>query len=194
MTISLSGVFNNIEHSIIEAIHLLGRTSQYGDESCRCKDIFSVVKNSTILVDGKPQQGNHRFTIFSSALCGRRSSLRLFQRVNDKERLGSWWKLKVKYEEALLIAKSLHPQNQDRYFEDDQFEETQKALANRDEIVRSKFLSLIPLSMIADEAHEKKESLIEQHEELVKKLKLMKESVPKEILKAFEQMIRKENN
>jgi hypothetical protein len=76
----LPGTFQNIELAIIYAIHLLAPSSKYSDDSCRCKDLYSLVKNAAIVVDGQLQHGNHRFTIFSSALCGRRSASQLFQR------------------------------------------------------------------------------------------------------------------
>jgi hypothetical protein len=96
-----------MELAIVHAIRALSPLSKHGDGSCRCKDIYALVRDAAVLVNGQVQQGNHRFKIFSSALCGRRSAARLFLRVTDRERSGSWWGLRVPFEEAVAIASSL---------------------------------------------------------------------------------------
>ena len=42
--------------------------------------------------------------IFNSALCGRRSAAELFERIEDSNRQGAWWRLKLPYEKALEFA------------------------------------------------------------------------------------------
>lgn len=97
-------IFQNMQHSIVNALHVLGEHSAYNDGSVRMKELFSMVENSTIVIDGKPQHGNHRFSAFSSALNGRHSAQELFQRVEEPNREGAWWKLKVPYEQAIELA------------------------------------------------------------------------------------------
>ena len=116
----MTGSYQNIELAIVDAIHMLAPFSEYEDDSCRCKEIHNLVKNATIEINGFMQQGNHRFTLFSSALCGRRSSQKLFQKVTDRDRVGAWWKLKVPYEEAVQIAMSLHSRHSPKYLDLDE--------------------------------------------------------------------------
>jgi hypothetical protein len=152
MKLALSGTYHNIEHAIIEAIHLLAPLSEYNDESARCKDIFKLVRESTICVDGQLQTGNHRFTIFSSALSGRRSSLKLFQKVSDTERKGSWWRLKVPYDEAQRIAHAIRLKNPLKYSDGGEFQSSfDFVFASRKEDLRNRFLSFVPLSRMGVE-------------------------------------------
>jgi hypothetical protein len=138
---ALRGTFRNIELAIVYAIHRLAPTSEYSDESCRCKDIYSLVKNAAIEVDGQLQYGGHRFTIFSSALCGRRSASRLFQKVTTQNRRGSWWALKVPFDEAVHIATSL--QGRQPIGVGDSQSESPLSVS-REELIRGRFASLVP--------------------------------------------------
>lgn len=154
-TPALRGTYRSIEHAIVEAIHVLGQESPHGDGSCRCKDIFAAVQYAAISVDGRALQGGLRFAKFSSALCGRRSSQRLFQRACDGRRVGSWWKLRLPYEEALLAAMPLGSWCTGSGADEGAGSARQGCDASREEIVRSMFLSLIPLGMMSSETQDK---------------------------------------
>jgi len=97
-------VFKNMQHAIVEAMYDIGKISQYGDGSVRMKDLYSRVQNALIEVNGHVERGPHRFSIFNSALCGRRSAAELFERVEDNNRQGAWWKLTKSHEESLQYA------------------------------------------------------------------------------------------
>ncbi|KAH0789009.1 hypothetical protein GPJ56_007085 [Histomonas meleagridis] len=97
-------VFKNMQHAIVEAMNTLGQSSPYGDNSVRMKELFAHVEKVPILLNGKVEEGPHRFSTFNSALCGRRSAAELFERVDDPNRQGAWWRLKMPYEEALDFA------------------------------------------------------------------------------------------
>ena len=88
-------VYKNMQHAIVEALHELGDSSPYNDRSVRRKELFSRVENAPIEVDGIIQNGPHSFSIFNSAICGRRSAAEIFERVEDPERTGAWWRLRV---------------------------------------------------------------------------------------------------
>ena len=152
MDLALTGTYQNIEQAIVEAIHLLAPLCEYGDESARCKDIFKLVRESTICIDGQPQTGNHRFTIFSSALSGRRSSLKLFQKVTDPERHGSWWKLKVPYDEAQRIVHAIRLRNPIKSPDPTDWQNAfDFVYSSKKEEIRNRFLSFVPLTkMIAE--------------------------------------------
>ncbi|KAH0788460.1 hypothetical protein GPJ56_007627 [Histomonas meleagridis] len=184
---SLSGSYHNIEHAIIEAIHLLAPLSEYNDGSCRCKDIFLLVKNATIQIGNQLQQGNHRFTLFSSALCGRRSSFKLFQKVTDKERHGSWWKLKVSYEEALSISSSLPSRNQSKFLGviDNNSSSPTPLFASRSELIQRKFLSLIPFSIMEPELINNTEELENEHTDISNRLQIAKSEAPPDVSQAL---------
>ena len=97
-------VYQNTQHAIVEAIHILGQNSGYNDGSVRMKEIFAFIKDAVIMVDGQPQPGPHRFSMFNSALVGRRSAQEIFERIEEPHRQGAWWKLKIPYEDAIQIA------------------------------------------------------------------------------------------
>lgn len=99
--------FCNMQHAIVEAMHELGAFSPFNDGSVRMKELFSKVENAPIEIDGVVSEGPHRFSIFHSALCGRRSAAELFERVEDAERprQGAWWKLKMPYDQAIDFSK-----------------------------------------------------------------------------------------
>ena len=176
--LALTRSFQNIELAIVEAIHVLAPFSEYGDESCRCKEIHNLVKNATIEINGTMQQGNHRFTLFSSALCGRRSSQKLFQRVADPERVGAWWKLKVPYQEAVQIASSLHARHSMKLSDSDDHSLSPEVPVKREEFVRTKFLSLIPLAMLGTEVRDLNAKLEEKHTELTRSVQLCRSETP----------------
>lgn len=96
--------YKNMQHAIVEALHELGQISPYNDESVRMKELFSKVEKAPIEVNGKVDTGPHRFSIFNSALTGRRSAPELFERIEDTGRQGAWWRLKKPYEEAIEFA------------------------------------------------------------------------------------------
>ncbi|OHT08172.1 hypothetical protein TRFO_23378 [Tritrichomonas foetus] len=96
--------YKNMQHAIVEALHELGQYSPYNDNSVRMKELFSRVENAPIDANGHTETGPHRFSIFNSALCGRRSAAELFERVEDSNRQGAWWRLKMSYEDALDFA------------------------------------------------------------------------------------------
>jgi hypothetical protein len=172
---ALKGTFQNIELAIVYAIHKLAPASEYSDGSCRCKDIFALVKNAVIEVEGQLQQGGHRFSIFSSALCGRRSASRLFQRVTTQNRRGSWWALKVPFDEAVHIATSLHGR-QPSGGDDGECEIVLKV--SREELIRGRFESLVPLAMMKAELIDQNEALADRQRELEVQLAALKEDVP----------------
>jgi hypothetical protein len=153
--LALTGTFQNIELAIVHAIHILAPFSKYGDESCRCKDIYKLVRDASVQVYGILQCGNHRFSIFSSALCGRRSAARLFLRISDAGRSGSWWKLRIPFDEAVAFAWSLQgPSRPDTDAADFDALRIDKANA-----IRSRFYSLISLSLMRSELLEDGEAL-----------------------------------
>lgn len=170
--LTLNRSFQNIELAIVEAIHVLAPFSEYKDDSCRCKEIHNLVKNATIEINGVLQQGNHRFTLFSSALCGRRSSQKLFQRVTDPDRVGAWWKLKVPYQEAVQIASSLHSRHATKLTDSDEQRLSPEVHVNREEFVRMKFLSLVPLATMGNEVRDLNARLEERNAELTRIVQL----------------------
>ena len=97
-------VYKNMQHALVEMIHQLGANSPYHDGSVRMKELFSNVETCSIETNGQIDSGPHRFSIFNSSLCGRRSAAEIFERIDDQDRSGSWWKLKVPYERALELA------------------------------------------------------------------------------------------
>jgi hypothetical protein len=90
-------------HAIVEAIHDLGRYSPFNDGSVRRKELCARVENARIEVNGRIEIG-HRIAVFDSALCGCRYAAELFERVDDSNRQGAWWRLAVPYDKALEIA------------------------------------------------------------------------------------------
>jgi hypothetical protein len=96
--------FKNMQHAIVEILHELGPYSPYGDNSVRSKELFARVSNAPIEVDGVVDNGPHRFSIFTSALSGRRSAAELFEGIEDADRVGAWWRLRIPYEEARALA------------------------------------------------------------------------------------------
>lgn len=97
-------VFSNMHHAIVCAMRALGESSPYNDGSVRAKELFKRVENAPISADGGVDCGPHRFAIFNSALCGRRAAAEIFERVEDLNRPGAWWKLRIPYERALELA------------------------------------------------------------------------------------------
>lgn len=97
-------VFKNMQHAIVVALHTLGASSPYGDGSVRTKELFNRVENAPIEANGEVDTGPHRFSIFNSALCGRVSAAELFERAEDQNRQGAWWKLKLPFESALSFS------------------------------------------------------------------------------------------
>jgi hypothetical protein len=160
--LSLSGTFQNIELAIVHAMHLLAPFSKYGDESCRCKDIYRLVRDAAVQVYGTWQYGNHRFSIFSSALRGRRSSTRLFGRISDPHRSGSWWKLRIPFEEAIALAWSL----QGKPRPDGDAAGFELVQIDKEQAVRARFYSLISLSLMHSELLEEGEALANRRREL----------------------------
>jgi predicted RNase H-like nuclease (RuvC/YqgF family) len=90
-------------HAIVEAIHDLGSYSPFNDGSVRRKELCARIQNARIEVNGQIETG-HRSAVFDSALCGRRYTADLFERIEDSNRQGAWWRLAVPYERALEIA------------------------------------------------------------------------------------------
>jgi len=188
--IVLSGTFQNMEHAIIESMHLLSPYSKYGDESVRCKDIYRLVQDAAIYVDGQLQTGNHRFTIFSSALFGRRSSLKLFQKMTDNERRGAWWKLKVPYDEALRIAMTLRLRNTGKNGEMFEWQSTIDSMsATREEDIRNKFFSFVTLSMLTEEEQKNNEEMEKKLQELDSTLFSIKNSASADQKTLLEKLI-----
>lgn len=97
-------VYKNMEHALVEAMHDLGQNSPYNDQSVRMRELFTRCENCSIEVNGVINSGPHRFSIFNSVLCGRHSSAEIFERIEDSNRQGAWWKLKIPYEKALEFA------------------------------------------------------------------------------------------
>ena len=99
--------FANMQHALVEALHELGASSPFNDGSVRMKELYAKVENAPIDVNGHPDTGPHRFSIFNSALCGRRSAAELFERVDNEGevRHGAWWRLRMPYEDAVKFAK-----------------------------------------------------------------------------------------
>ena len=184
----LSGTFRNIELAIIEAIHLLSPLSEYQDESCRCKDIYNLVKDASIQIDGSIQQKNIRFPLFSSALSGRRTSFHLFEKITDKDRYGSWWKLKTSYEDAISFANSIHTKNSTRFPSSKASLETSNVVASREEIVRSMFLSMVPATMKVKELSVENERLQNKHDQLKQELQTLKSESSTETLRLIDQI------
>lgn len=186
----LTGVYQSVEHAIVEAIHVLVPFSEHSDESVRCKDIFSLVRDSTIYVNGQPQTGNHRFTIFSSALSGRRSSGKLFQKVTDPDRHGAWWRLKVPYEEALRICHSLILKNPHRRGDVFEWQSNFDIIsAAREEEIRNRFLSFVPLNLVVHELEESNREWETKINEVRSKIDTLKQTASPETLQNFEQLI-----
>ena len=188
----LTRTFQNIEMAIVEAIHLLGPSSEFGDGSARCKDIYNIVKNSSIHIDGQVQQGNIRFTIFSSALCGRRSSLKLFEKISDKERNGSWWKLKMPYEDAINYTLTLHSKSHGKFPElNDSIlsPDENDIVASRQEYVRSMFMSFIPLSHIVNELTMENNRLKNVNASLERNVQNARNEAPPELVRNLEHVI-----
>ena len=98
-------IFQNMQHAIVVALHQLAPFSIYHDGSIRMKELYSQVKDCKIQVGDHVESGPHRFSIFNSALSGRRSASELFERVDDVGRQGAWWRLAHSYEECLQYAK-----------------------------------------------------------------------------------------
>lgn len=186
--LQLTGTYQNIEMAIVEAIHLLAPFSEFSDESCRCKEIYSLVKAASIQIEGHAQQGNHRFTLFSSALCGRRSSLLLFQKITDKDRHGSWWKLKIPYEEAIGYAASIHSKHPNKFNDTTDSPVSLEVVASRQEIVRGMFMSFIPVSMMVNELSAENVQLKNKQNELQQKIQQIKSDSSPETLRAFDQL------
>ena len=97
-------IFQNMQHAIVEALHVLGPFSHYHDQSVRMKDLYTYVKDAKIQIGDNIEAGPHRFSIFNSALSGRRSASELFIRIDDPGRQGAWWKLAKSYEDSLTFA------------------------------------------------------------------------------------------
>ena len=150
--LALTGTYQNIEQAIVEAIHLLAPLSEENDGSARCKDIFKLVREATICIDGQPQTGNHRFTLFSSALSGRISSLKLFQKITDPNRHGSWWRLKVPYDEAQRIVHAIRLRSPMKSPDNGEWQNAFDFVnASRKEDMRNRFLSFVPLTKTSAE-------------------------------------------
>jgi hypothetical protein len=155
----LSGVFDCFELAIIQAIHILGEASDYHDGTVRARDIFQLVRNASIRIDGKPTHGPHRSPLFVSALSGRRSSFRIFEQIKDPKRSGAWWRLRVPYQEAIDLARDVHIRPRPRSHEDEpgddrarQFaEQPESPLPRREDVVRARLFSVLPLAL---EVHE----------------------------------------
>ena len=146
--IHLTGVFQNIETAIVEAISSLSRYSEYRDGSVRCKEIYNLLRQTQIMIDGKLQVGNLRFTLFSSALCGRRVSLKLFEKITDPNRHGSWWRLKVPYREAMEIALQQKTRYSPFYADiNDITPRVSNFPITRSEALRRKFLLAVPFML-----------------------------------------------
>lgn len=190
MELALTGTYQNIEQAIIEAIHLLAPLSEYNDESARCKDIFKLVREATICIDGQPQTGNHRFTIFSSALSGRRSSLKLFQKVSDSERRGSWWRLKVPYDEAQRIAHAIRLRNPLKSSDSTEFQSSfDFVYASRKEELRNRFLSFVPLSQMGSELENANANVEAKLGDIQAKLTEMQQGMSPEDKVNFDQLV-----
>ena len=97
-------IYKNMQHAIVEALHDLGAGSIYHDNSVRMRELYARVKDAQIEVGDHIETGPHRFSIFNSALCGRRSASELFERIEDPGRQGAWWRLARSYEESLSYA------------------------------------------------------------------------------------------
>ena len=97
-------IFKNMQHAIVVALNQLAPYSVYHDGSIRMKELYSQVKDCKIQVGDHIETGPHRFSIFNSALSGRRSASELFERVDDVGRQGAWWKLARSFDECLSIA------------------------------------------------------------------------------------------
>lgn len=186
--LQLTGTYQNIEMAIVEAIHLLAPFSDFQDESCRCKDIYGLVKGASIQIEGHIQQGNHRFTLFSSALCGRRSSLFLFQKITDKDRRGSWWKLKIPYEEAIGYAASIHSKHPSKFNDISDSHVSLGVAASRQEIVRGMFMSFVPVSLMVNELSAENNQLKNKQNELQQKIQQLKSESSPETLRSFERL------
>lgn len=189
MELRLKGTYQNIEQAIIDAIHILAPYSEFGDESVRCKDIFRLVKESTIIIDGQQQTGNHRFTLFSSALSGRRTSLKLFQKITDPERHGAWWKLKVPYEEALRIAHSIRLRNPSKGGECDVGFTLDNSFIPKSEEIRNRFMSFVPLSLMGSEIRNANANIETTVNELKVKLEEKKANATQEELQNLDHLV-----
>ena len=97
-------IFKNMQHAIVEALNDLRPFSEYKDGSVRMKELYNRVKDAKIEVGDHIETGPHRFSIFNSALSGRRSASEIFERVEDSERHGAWWRLAKSYDECIAYA------------------------------------------------------------------------------------------
>lgn len=186
----LTGTYQNIEHAIVEGIKILSPFSEYEDGSVRSKDLFNLVKNAAINVDGQVQQGNHRFTLFSSALCGRVSSMKLFKKINARERHGSWWALKVPYEEAIAIIMSLHPRRQSTLSKkDEQMSRPEEIIAPRTEIVRHLFMSFVPLTLSTSHLENTNKRLEESINTIQEQVRQARSEASPETIQRVDQLI-----
>ena len=189
-SLALTGTYQNIEQAIVEAIHLLAPLCEYGDDSARCKDIFKLVRESTICIDGQPQTGNHRFTIFSSALSGRRSSLKLFQKVTDPDRHGSWWKLKVPYDEAQRIVHTIRLRNPIKSPDNGEWQNAfDYVYASRKEEIRNRFLSFVPLTLMTSELERANAEIQKKFDESTAQLNEKKAQMNEEEKSSFDQLV-----
>jgi hypothetical protein len=93
-----------MQHALVYFIHELGRTSPHGDGSVRMRDLFNRIEHEPIESADGVDRGPHRFSLFNSGLTGRRSASALFEQIDDSERRGAWWRLRVPFAEALEIA------------------------------------------------------------------------------------------
>ena len=100
----LTTVFQNMQHAIVVALNQLAPYSTYRDGSIRMKELYAQVKDCKIQVGDHVDNGPHRFSIFNSALSGRRSATEIFERIDDSGRQGAWYKLARSYDECLAIA------------------------------------------------------------------------------------------
>ena len=101
---NLTTVFQNMQHAIVFALNQLAPFSTYHDGSIRMKELYTQVKDCKIQVGEFVDNGPHRFSIFNSALSGRRSATELFERVDEIGRQGAWYKLARSYDECLALA------------------------------------------------------------------------------------------
>lgn len=189
--LQLTGTYQNMEQAIVEAIHLLASSNEYNDGSARSKDIYRLVRDATIYVGGQPQTGNHRFTIFSSALSGRSMSKKLFMKVkvDESERTGSWWKLKVPYEEALKIVHSLKTRAPIKGTDEEEWIATfETGPATKREEIRNRFMSIVPLIMMEPELNSRNEQVQTSINILTNKLNVKMTSATSESLALLSQL------
>ena len=120
MSNQLTGVFRNIELAIIEALNILSQSSEQEDKAVRSRDLYNFVKNSTINSTEKDDKSQLAMTKFTSALSGKKSSQKLFEKCIIEGRTGSWWRLKMSYNESVQYATQLKSKdlNPNLYYED----------------------------------------------------------------------------